>query len=130
MNGAERRLQNRNGEITVEQKFHSGPLPSPEDLHRYNTILPGLADRIVHMAEQQSTHRQKLESRVVWFDGARIILGLVFGFAIALGGVVAGAYLILSGHSVAGLTSLLVPLGVIVGAFVYQQRKPKKEVDN
>ncbi|HVZ76072.1 MAG TPA: DUF2335 domain-containing protein [Candidatus Paceibacterota bacterium] len=117
-------MPNRDRSIVVqENKFHSGPLPAPEDLQRYDSILPGLADRIVRMAENQSEHRQKLENRVVWFDGARMILGLIFGACMALAGIGAGTYLIATGHSAAGLTSMLVPLASIVGAFVYQQKK-------
>ncbi len=79
------------------------------------------------MAENQSAHRQRLESRVVWFDSVRVTLGLIFGALIALAGIIAGAYLIMEGHGGTGLASILVPLGVIVGAFVYQQRKKKTE---
>jgi hypothetical protein len=79
------------------------------------------------MAEDQSIHRQRLESRVIWFDGFRSTLGLFFAFVIALGGIVAGTWLILKGNSATGLVSLLVPLGVIVGAFVYQKRADSKE---
>ena len=105
----------------------SGPLPPPEDLHGYESVLPGLADRVVKMAENQSAHRQRLESRVIWFDGVRSSLGLVFGLIIALAGIVAGTYLILGGNSTAGLASLIIPLGVIIGAFVYQKREETKD---
>jgi uncharacterized membrane protein len=105
----------------------SGPLPPPEVLRGYESILPGLADRVVRMAENQSTHRQRLESRVIWFDGIRSSLGLVFGFVIALAGIVGGVYLILSGNSITGLASLVVPLGVIVGAFIYQKREESED---
>src|SRR3989344_3489230 len=131
MSGEERNLQsNSDRELRIERNYHSGPLPAPETLQKYNQILPGLADRIVKMAENQSIHRQKLESRVVWFDGFRSTLGLFFGFAIAIGGIVAGAYLIANGHSAEGLASILVPSGAIVGAFVYQQKTKKGGIDN
>ncbi|WP_202613639.1 DUF2335 domain-containing protein [Ornithinimicrobium cerasi] len=37
---------------------HSGPLPDPSQLGHYEQILPGLADRIVSMAEQEMTSQQ------------------------------------------------------------------------
>lgn len=43
--------------------IHTGPLPSPETLREYDQALPGLADRIVSMAEGQANHRQHLETR-------------------------------------------------------------------
>src|SRR3989344_1868165 len=116
-----------NGGVQMEVRTSfSGPLPPPEILRDYEHVLPGLADRVVRMAENQSVHRQRLESRVIWFDGIRSSLGLVFGLIIALAGIIAGAYLILSGNSTAGLASLIIPLGVIIGAFVYQKREESK----
>ena len=112
--------------MTARASF-SGPLPPPETLQSYNLILPGLADRIVRMAEGQSGHRQKLESRVIWFDGIRATLGVIFGFLIAITGIGAGTWLIYSGFNIYGLVSLLAPLAVIVGAFVYQKREETKD---
>ncbi len=31
--------------------IHQGPLPAPEQLAQYDSVYPGLADRIVKMAE-------------------------------------------------------------------------------
>ena len=42
----------------VEISRFSGPLPHPEDLAKYEQVLPGAADRIISMAEQQAAHRQ------------------------------------------------------------------------
>lgn len=44
---------------------HSGPLPDPDTLQRYEQVLPGLAERILVMAEKQSEQRQGLERAVV-----------------------------------------------------------------
>ena len=110
----------------VARTSFSGPLPPPEILHGYETVLPGLADRVVKMAESQSIHRQRLESRVIWFDSIRSSLGLVFGLIIALAGIGAGAWLVVRGYSTAGLASLFVPLSIIVGAFIYQKREESK----
>src|SRR3989338_1832853 len=116
MSGEERNLQsNSDRELRIERNYHSGPLPAPETLQKYNQILPGLADRIVKMAENQSIHRQKLESRVVWFDGFRSTLGLFFGFAIAIGGIVAGEYLIANRSIVEGPASFFFSPCAVVG---------------
>ncbi|MDE2734276.1 MAG: DUF2335 domain-containing protein [Gemmatimonadota bacterium] len=44
---------------------HIGPLPTPEDLDRYNQVLPGLAGRIVTMAEKEQAHRIDSEQKVL-----------------------------------------------------------------
>jgi uncharacterized membrane protein len=43
----------------------SGPLPPPSILGKYNDILPNGAERIMKMAENQSTHRIELEKLAI-----------------------------------------------------------------
>ena len=44
---------------------YSGPLPAPADLAAYDRVHPGLADRIVRMAEEERNHRANLEKQLV-----------------------------------------------------------------
>ncbi|MDP9175555.1 MAG: DUF2335 domain-containing protein [Planctomycetota bacterium] len=44
---------------------HVGPIPSPAALAEYEKALPGLADRVVKMAEDESLHRRELEKQIV-----------------------------------------------------------------
>ena len=39
----------------------SGPLPPPADMQRYNDVLPGAAERIFALCEQETRHRQEME---------------------------------------------------------------------
>ena len=43
--------------VRVSEKF-AGPIPPPPIMKRYEEILPGSANRILKMAENQSEHRQ------------------------------------------------------------------------
>ncbi|MDR2946332.1 MAG: DUF2335 domain-containing protein [Candidatus Adiutrix sp.] len=43
--------------IAVEQHIHQGPLPDPGTLQRYEQALPGLAERIVALAEKEQNVR-------------------------------------------------------------------------
>jgi uncharacterized membrane protein len=48
--------------ITTEQfTIQQGPIPPPEMLAAYERTHPGLAERLVAMAEAQSLHRQEME---------------------------------------------------------------------
>jgi uncharacterized membrane protein len=49
----------------ILHKFHSGPLPAPEDLAHYDAICPGAANRIISMAENSMNHRQTMEKTLV-----------------------------------------------------------------
>lgn len=74
-----------------EERAHSGPLPAPETLAEYEKILPGLAERIVRLAEQpheeftvEQRHRHGMEGKI--FDHTRLYrtTGLWMGFFVAL----------------------------------------------
>ena len=41
-------------------EFH-GPLPPPDIIREYESILPGSADRIFALAESEAVHRRELE---------------------------------------------------------------------
>lgn len=49
----------------IKQEIFSGPIPHPDILRQYENILPGSADRILKMAENQQAHRINLESLAV-----------------------------------------------------------------
>jgi len=49
------------GSIVEQHLSFQGPIPPPGILAEYEKICPGLATRIVSMAEAQSAHRQELE---------------------------------------------------------------------
>jgi len=57
------------------RKIHQGPLPAPEDLQRYNDLLPGAAERIIKMAEAEQMHRHEQESRAM---GAEVVVRETF----------------------------------------------------
>ncbi|HLA85096.1 MAG TPA: DUF2335 domain-containing protein [Thermoguttaceae bacterium] len=109
------------------QSSFSGPIPSPADLKAYNEIEPGLADRIVKMAEAQSQHRQSLESQVIISDIRRSWGGLIAGFIVAMTGLVGGIFLIHQGHDSAGVALVGTSLASIIGVFVYGTHSRKDE---
>jgi uncharacterized membrane protein len=101
---------------------------TPSMLREYDEVLPGLANRIVTMAETQSKHRIRLESRVTTSNIWRGHLGQIFAFLIAIAGIMAGTYLILHDKPVEGLVAILGPIGGIAGVFVWGKRKQSQEL--
>jgi uncharacterized membrane protein len=82
--------------IATYSNFYHGPLPSPEILHEYNKLFPGLAERIITMAESEIQHRQLLEKQYYdefWKD-QKSRRRLIFIHAICLCVVVAIAILL------------------------------------
>lgn len=106
---------------------YSGPLPVPAHLAQYEEILPGAAERILKMAEEQSIHRRALESKVINSGVADSKKGLWFGFFIGLSGFLVVGYCAHLGFQIlAGIIAAL-DLGSLVGVFVYGSRQRKAE---
>jgi len=80
----------------------SGPLPPPESLERYNQVLPGLAERIITMAESQHSHRQGLEKHVIHSNVSAQKTGTILGFVIAMTVIGGGFFLVHEGKSLEG----------------------------
>lgn len=113
--------------VQVHGEIHSGPLPAPQVLLQYNQIVPGAADRIIAMAEQQASHRQKLEQIVVKSGTRDSLLGLIFGLIIGLATEAGAVLCILNGHQGGGATLGISGLAGLVGVFVYGSRQRRQE---
>ena len=110
---------------TITQVAFTGPLPHPASLKEYDTVLPGLAERIVTMAEAEARHRHDMdkeaarqneliidkefsERRIGQFMGlgiAAVALGASI-FAIAHGAEQAA--MVIGGTTVVGLATVFV----------------------
>ena len=107
----------------------SGPLPPPVVLEQYDRIVPGAAARLLKMAEEQSMHRQQLESSVIKSDIVNSRLGLIFGFLIGTFAIFAGVFAILKGMQTAGGFVSISGIAGLTGVFVYGSRQKSKELE-
>ena len=69
---------------TATATSFEGPIPPPQVLQQYNSIVPGAAERILLMAEKQSDHRMDLEKRVVYSNVKKSYVGMGLATVIAL----------------------------------------------
>jgi len=119
----------------IEQQFHySGPIPPPDLLERFDRVLPGLAARIVAMAEAEGDHRRKIEKEMndaCYLDATRERterrIGQVFGLLIGTVAIVAGAIVSIKGQPWAGGFIGGGPLVGLVTAFIYGRSKAHEE---
>ncbi len=111
----------------VQTEFFSGPIPPPSYLARYNDVVPGGADRILSMAERQSSHRESLETKVV--DGGLRAQrqGMNRAFILALVVVLGGIYLMATGKSGWGFAAIISSLTSLVSVFAIGKREQRKE---
>ena len=108
----------------------SGFLPSPDILAKYNSVVPGLAARIVAQAETQTTHRIFLENKLLICNIWKSFLGLVFGFLISSLGIGGGLYLTFVGFNVIGIVFSSATLVSLVMSFIYGSQYRKNIPDS
>ncbi len=78
----------------------TGPLPPPEQLAQYEQIIPGAADRILRMTENNSDHRMRIISaQIAQSDRAQWL-----AFALALCFLVASVWVTLAAFPWVGVT--------------------------
>lgn len=97
----------------MQQSSYSGPLPAPEDFARYDAVLPGAAERILKMAEENSVHRQQMEKRIIYSGTRQSCVGQILGFILILVFGAIAAFLGYCGHdALAGTIACTTILGL------------------
>jgi uncharacterized membrane protein len=110
---------------TISAEFYRGPIPHPETLQKYDDITPGLANRIVQMAEAEAIHRREIETKIVDANcadmtayHAEVFRGQICGLIIAVTALVSGAYVAVQGYQWGGALLGTGGIGSIVLTFV------------
>lgn len=114
-------------EVSVAAYSHSGPIPDPMTLEGYNRIVPGAADRIIRMAEEQSAHRQRIEAIAIKSRARDSLIGIISGLIIALVTIAAGTFIIYIGKVWSGTIIGSAGLVGLVSVFIYGTRSNRKE---
>lgn len=116
-----------------EERSFSGPLPHPEILRQFEQVVPGAAERIIKMAEDQSSHRRDLEKKVIDSDIERSKWGQILGFVLALVGLSVSGVVAVIGNPWAGTVIGVGTIASLVSVFMYgtnsrrQERQEKEE---
>ena len=112
----EEQKKNADGSVVgIVKSSFQGPIPPPEVLKGYEGILPGSAERLLKMAEEEQQHRFEVDNKLT--DGYLSLnfRGQILGFLIVIALIVAIVYLTLNDHEyvAGGLTVVAVSLAVI-----------------
>ena len=111
----------------IRQSSFRGPLPPPEILRGYESIVPHAAERILEMAEQQMHHRQKMEYMIVDRQTKQSRLGQILGFILVLLFGLIALFLGYTGHdTLAGFIGTTTILGLAV-VFVLNKKPSDSE---
>jgi len=120
----------------IAQQHISGPIPSPEVLRQYDALSPGMADRLVRIAEQEADHRRKMETEVIALQHSdqrayrrSEFAGQIFGLSIGLAAIVGAVIMAVHGAQVAasflgtgGVTGLVTAF-ILGRSFLLKQKQ-------
>jgi uncharacterized membrane protein len=124
---------------TVERReehleHHTGPLPHPETLARYEATLPGAAERIITAMENEGAHRRELEKAdAEHFRRAHMLQvrhqgrGQFFGLLVAFGGFGLAGFAIYCGHPLTAAAIAAIDLLGLVTVFVTGRGRSQKD---
>jgi len=113
--------------MRAQMAFHSGPIPAPEILESYDQVLPGAAERILAMAENQSGHRQGLEVKYLAAEARNSLLGIIFALFLGITGLSVSGLCIYVGQGWPGAALGGATLVSLVGTFIYGTRQRRIE---
>jgi uncharacterized membrane protein len=77
-------------EMISQSMSYSGPLPPPFMMQQYNDTLPGLADRIMKMAENEQGLRRRDNGWILSNDTVRVVGSIAVSLALIVAGVYCG----------------------------------------
>jgi uncharacterized membrane protein len=105
-------------------QYHQGPLPPAQELSEYDRVHPGLAERIVRMAEAEQQHRHGLERTEVQEPFRLARRGQVCGVAVVVLVLAFATFLAVNGHvAAASIITGLNLVGLVI-VFVTGQSPP------
>ena len=97
-------------------------------MKQYEETLPGSADGILKMAENQSKHRQWMEKKILSFSNREVHIGQMLGFLIGIIAIITGGYTALNGAPIpGGFIGTAGVVGLVAVFVIGSNRKPPKK---
>lgn len=84
------------------EMIYSGPLPTPSAFAQYDKALPGAAERILRMAEQEQDHRHEMDNKRFKMNSRDSLIGILSGLGLGVVALVAGVIVAINVPSVGG----------------------------
>jgi uncharacterized membrane protein len=115
----------------VQGEIFRGPLPHPRHLQAYEDACPGLADRIVAMAEEAHNRFENRLDKELEYEFTDRRLGMWLGFGALVVLVASGTVVIALGNTAVGGGLLgAAVIGTAIGTFVHGRRDEKAHTES
>jgi uncharacterized membrane protein len=112
---------NRREQIVVSHQF-SGPIPPPDALEKYDRIIPGAAERILSMAENEAASRQRNDEKLINNIVRSSFLGIFLAFASVILLSLLAYYALINDYPVVA-SGIVVVIASVAGVFIFFRNK-------
>lgn len=126
-------IRRNGGMVLVRRQEISGPLPPPQILREYESIVPGSADRIIRMAENARADYESVRSgelaitkTLIGHHNTHEILRILIGGVLILAGVGLSGGLFYRGELVAGCVIFCAVLFTVAGTVITGRERERK----
>lgn len=109
--------------ISIQEHQYSGPVPPPEILSGFEQIIPGAAERILAMAEENGRHQREMEKAAITFASDTVKRGQVYGLIIGILAFITCIVALLLGSESTAMTIGGVTIVGLVAVFVTGRSK-------
>ncbi len=113
--------------VVSAMRYFSGPIPPPQVLASCDQALPGLADRIVTMAEKETQRRQEMERQKLRQNSRLERRGQIFGFTIAVCSFLTAGILIAMGKPLYGMSTMVAAVAGLSGLFMWSRTTSRQK---
>ena len=115
-------------QIIVSRQQFSGPIPPPEALKQYDIVVPGLAERIMKMAENEAASRLRNDDKLVDNIVRSSFLGIFFAFASVVLLAALACLALINDYPVVASGTVVI-IASVAGMFIlFRNRKNKNNV--
>jgi uncharacterized membrane protein len=98
-------------------------------LRGYEDVLPGAADRIFQLWEQQSAHRQELERTAFDRDSRSRDRGQILAFILCTLVILGGFGAIYLGQSLVGMAAIIIAIGGVAATFLATRQRQQQQLE-
>lgn len=112
------------------ERMYSGPIPPPEFLIGYKSVLPDAPERILKMAELEQQHRHVIDTKLADSHIKQNGQGQILGFVLAALFGIFSLILALKGHDwLAGIFGTTTIIGLAIIFVLHESPKKTEESD-
>jgi uncharacterized membrane protein len=111
----------------IHVRSHSGPLPDPESMASYNSIIPNGAERLMAMAEKEQENRHSIQNKIIGSKIQLAIRGQLIGLFIGTLGICGALYLSYNDHDTVAAIIGGTTVVTLVSAFIFGKNQENKK---